>query len=213
VTHRVHGLYLIADVGLVPEGRLLESVRQALRGGASLVQYRNKEETTAAHMAELLQIREVCRESGIPLIINDDLILARELDADGVHLGRDDATIAEARRVLGPDKLIGASCYNEPARAWAARSSGADYVAFGSFFASPTKPEAVRAEIGVLHQARTELDLPIVAIGGITPENGASLLAAGADALAVASGVLRQADPERRARSYARLFERAGTER
>ena len=202
----VRGLYVIADTGLVGAGSLASRVEAALSGGAAAVQYRNKHVLTAAREAELAVIQRICREFGVPLIINDDVALARDLGADGVHLGRDDMDIGEARRVLGAGRLIGASCYNQLPRALAARANGADYVAFGSFFASTTKPEAVRAERALLTRARAAVDTPIVAIGGITPENGGDLIAAGAGALAVAGGVIAQTDPEACARAYAGLF-------
>ena len=146
------------------------------------------------------------------MLVNDDVALARELDADGVHLGRDDESIAQARAALGPRKIIGASCYNDLRRAQEAQAQGADYIAFGSFHASPTKPEAVSASPTLLTRARRQTDLPLVAIGGITPDNGALLISAGADALAVISGIFAQADAESAARRYARLFEPALSE-
>jgi thiamine-phosphate pyrophosphorylase len=202
----VRGLYVLADTGLVPVGRLAERVEQALRGGAALIQYRNKQPLSRPRLDELARIRELCRLHRIPLIVNDDVALALDIGADGVHLGRDDADIAEARRRLGAGSVIGASCYNDLPRALAAQARGADYVAFGSFFASSTKPEATRVDAAILLRARGRLDLPLVAIGGITPDNGAGLIAAGADALAVAGGVIARADAEARARAYARLF-------
>jgi thiamine-phosphate pyrophosphorylase len=148
----------------------------------------------------------LCRERGVPLLINDDIALAAVVGATGVHLGREDADIASARRALGARALIGVSCYNEIGRARAAAAAGADYVAFGRFFPSHTKPLAVQASLELLRAARTELSLPIVAIGGITPENGGSLIAAGADALAVIEGIFNQPDIRAAAARYARLF-------
>lgn len=204
----VSGLYVIADTGLLPAGALAPAVAAAIAGGARLVQYRNKAVIDGARQAELIALRQLCRAAAVPLIINDDIALAREVGADGVHLGRDDAAIARARSLLGQGLLIGASCYNELRLALGAQQAGADYVAFGSFFASPTKPDAVTAHPSLLRQARAQLPLPIVAIGGITPDNGAALIDAGADALAVISGVFGQADPTAAARRYAGLWER-----
>jgi thiamine-phosphate pyrophosphorylase len=138
--------------------------------------------------------------------VNDDLELAARLGAAGVHHGRDDATPAQARRLLGPEAIIGISCYDDFARALAAVEQGADYVAFGSFFASSTKPGAVRAPLELLHRARAELAVPVVAIGGITPENGRALVDAGAHMLAVVSGIFAGTDVAAAALAYARLF-------
>lgn len=202
----VRGLYAIADTALPAPGGLTARVRQALRGGARLVQYRHKGPMDPARLSEARSLRELCRACAAPLLVNDDVDLARELGADGVHLGRDDATIAEARVALGSGGIIGASCYNDLRLAQAAQEQGADYLAFGSFHASPTKPDAVKASPTLLAAARRQTGLPLVAIGGITPENGALLIAAGADALAVISGLFAQPDPEAAARRYARLF-------
>lgn len=202
----IRGLYVIADSALLSPGSLVGAVEQALLGGALAVQYRDKQGHGATRTAELKELRALCRQCAVPLILNDDPALALAIDADGVHLGKGDSAIADARALLGPGLLIGASCYNDLSRALAAWEAGADYVAFGSFFASPTKPDAVAAPIELLRQARQALDLPLVAIGGITPENGPGLLAAGADALAVISGVFGQADVTAAARRYARLW-------
>jgi thiamine-phosphate pyrophosphorylase len=200
------GLYLIADTGWLAAGRLVPAVAAALQGGGVLVQYRNKEPPGAERRTELHALAALCRTRRIPLIVNDDLDLAREIGADGVHLGRDDAAVATARGALGDRMIVGASCYNRLDLAQAAARDGADYVAFGSFFPSPTKPDAVRADPDLLRRARAMLDVPLAAIGGITPANGADLLAAGADLLAVASGVFAAADPETAARGYQSLF-------
>jgi thiamine-phosphate pyrophosphorylase len=140
------------------------------------------------------------------LLVNDDVELAAAVEADGVHLGRDDPAIERARARLGKSALIGVSCYNQLARALDAETRGADYVAFGSFFPSPTKPGAVRASLDLLQEARARLRVPIVAIGGITPENGASLIAAGADLLAVIDGVFNRTDIRAAAARYTQLF-------
>ena len=132
--------------------------------------------------------------------------MAKQAQAAGVHLGREDASLAQARAQLGPQPIIGVSCYNDLARAVKAQAEGADYVAFGSFFPSRTKPQAVRAGLELLCEAKQKLHIPVVAIGGITPENGVHLLAAGADALAVIEGVFGQADVREAAERYARLF-------
>jgi thiamine-phosphate pyrophosphorylase len=203
---RLRGLYAIADTGYLDAARLIGAVTEAIAGGARLIQYRDKGTDPARRREQVRALTALCRRYGIPLIVNDDVALAAALGADGVHIGRDDPGLAEARRQLGTERLIGVSCYNDLERALAAQSLGADYVAFGSFFASPTKPQAVRASRELLVAARARLHVPIVAIGGITPENGAALLAAGADALAVIDGVFNQPDIRAAAQRYARLF-------
>ena len=203
----LRGLYAITDSGLAANGNLLQQVEQALRGGARAIQYRDKTGSPQQRRQQAADLLRLCRESGVPLIINDDLGLAVELDADGVHLGRDDPQPELARSRLGPEAIIGVSCYNELERALAAQRAGADYVAFGRFFASSSKPEAVQATPALLWEARRRLALPLVAIGGITPENGASLLSAGADMLAVIHGVFGQPDVRLACERFARLFE------
>jgi thiamine-phosphate pyrophosphorylase len=168
-----------------------------------MVQYRAKRNATRD---QALALCELCRAMAIPFIVNDDPVLAKAIGADGVHLGKDDMPLHEAREFLGAERIIGVSCYGELTRAETAAQAGADYVAFGSFFFSSTKPGAVRAPQGLLQQARRLLKLPIVAIGGITPENGGALLAAGADLLAVANGVFGPPDPQRAAQRYNELF-------
>jgi len=182
-------------------------VRAALAGGARVIQYRDKTRDTARRERQARALAALCRAHGALFVINDDVALARAVAADGVHLGRDDATLAQARAQLGPQAAIGVSCYNELSRALQAQAQGADYVAFGSFFPSRTKPAAVPATLELLRQARALLPLPIVAIGGITPTNGATLLHAGADALAVIEGVFGQTDIDAAAKQYARLFD------
>lgn len=198
------GLYAITPAGTIDTAALLAQVSASLRGGARMIQYRAKAGAQRMQAEALLQL---CRQHGAPLIINDDVALAATIGADGAHLGRDDLPLAQARALLGAAAIIGVSCYNEPDRARAAALAGADYVAFGSFYPSTTKPRAVRAGLPLLRQARDELDLPIVAIGGITPDNGRALIEAGAHWLAAIDGVFAAADIEQAARRYARLFE------
>lgn len=197
------GLYAITDAGVTDRDVLTAQVAACLRGGARMVQYRAKGATQASLAAALLAI---CREAQVPLIVNDDVDLARAIGADGVHIGGDDIPLATARATLGDHAIIGVSCYDQYARAEAAAAGGASYVAFGSFFPSTTKPLAVRARPSLLGRARAELRLPVVAIGGITPDNGRALLDAGADWLAAIDGVFGQPDIEAAARRYAALF-------
>ncbi|MGH8591915.1 MAG: thiamine phosphate synthase [Gammaproteobacteria bacterium] len=202
------GLYVIADA--VCEER---AVSEAIAGGAVVVQYRAKSKPSEERRQQALLLVRVCHRLAVPFIVNDDPELARTVGADGVHLGRSDAPYAIAREVLGPAAIIGVSCYDDLDRASEAAAAGADYVAFGSFYPSASKPDAVRAEPALLHGARRRrLSIPVVAIGGITPENGGRLIGAGADLLAVIRGVFggcdhRDADPRAAARRYAGLFE------
>ena len=200
------GLYAITDSTLIPPGQLTSSVARAIAGGASVIQYRDKQAPDPVRYREAAALATLCRQHGIPLIINDDAELAAAVDASGVHLGRTDPPIRQMRERLGPRAIIGVSCYNDLARAVTASQAGADYVAFGRFFPSHSKPHAPPAETAVLRRARRQLDLPIVAIGGITPGNGQSLLAAGANLLAVIHGVFGQPDIRAAAAQYAELF-------
>lgn len=205
-TRSITGLYAIADTHYLDDTRLVDAVTQAIMGGARIVQYRDKRHAAEKRMQQAKILAALCRQHDALFIVNDDVTLAKETQADGAHLGRDDASLSEAREQLGPRAIIGVSCYNELARAEAAERQGADYVAFGRFFPSRTKPQAVPAGLDLLREAKRKLHIPAVAIGGITPENGASLIAAGADALAVIEGVFGQADVRAAAERYARLF-------
>lgn len=200
------GLY-----ALTPDGcpSLLESVEKAIAGGACMIQYRDKTASIAERKERAEVLLALCRSRHTPLIINDDLELALALDADGVHLGADDPSISEARDRF-PDGLIGASCYNDFARAQTAVRSGASYVAFGSFYASPTRPDAVTAQPDLLMRACRELSVPVCAIGGIRADNATPVIQAGADLLAVCSGVFAQPDIAAAACSIATKFETNG---
>ena len=200
----ISGLYAITPALADPE-LLAGKVEAALRGGAHVVQYRNKAAGEPLRHEQAVRIAQLCRAAGACFIVNDSIELARKVAADGVHLGKDDEGVGAARALLGPGKLIGVSCYNELWRARDAVAQGADYIAFGSFFPSPTKPGAVTAARDLLRAAK-EFSLPIVAIGGITPGNAAGLIEAGADAVAVLSAVFDAPDVERAARRIAALF-------
>lgn len=199
------GLYAITPDCADTAG-LLHRVRLALAGGACVLQYRNKTADATLRLAQAAALRELAHEFAAPFIVNDDVHLAAQVDADGVHLGEADGGLGTARAVLGKNKTIGISCYNRLSLAREAASGGADYVAFGAFFPSGVKPVAVRADAGLLRQARAELALPLVAIGGITPQNGASLAQAGADALAVISALFDAADIQSVAQEFSKLF-------
>lgn len=205
----INGLY-----ALTPEcadtDNLLRQVRQALSGGAKLVQYRNKEGDVALRHEQASELLTLCRHFQVPLIINDDIRLADLIGTDGVHLGKDDGSIREARLILGPDKIIGVSCYNDLQRALDAETQGANYVAFGSFFQSSTKPDAAVAPLTLLHEAKRSMRIPIVAIGGITADNVNSLIEAGADSVAVISALFdHNNDIETVASRFAVLFEKS----
>lgn len=200
----IKGLYAITP-DEADTAELVRKARLALSGGARVLQYRNKAATAALKLEQARVLRELTGEFSVPLIINDDALLALQVDAEGVHLGGTDGNLAAARALLGNARLVGLSCYNRLELAHQAARQGADYVAFGSFFASTVKPYAVTATPGLLRQARREIELPLVAIGGITADNGAQLLQAGADALAVISAVFDAADIQNAARQFANL--------
>lgn len=200
------GLYAVTpDLG--DTALLLAMVRAALAGGARIVQYRNKTAEDITRREQALKLLGLCRDYGAILIVNDDMRLACEIDADGVHVGADDATVSAARKELGPNKIIGASCYNELEYARSAAAQGANYVAFGSFFASSVKPGAVRATPAILHSARQQIGLPVIAIGGITLANAGDLIHAGADAVAVISALFDAPDVEAAALRFCHLFQ------
>ena len=206
--NQLRGLYAVTpDEDRTP--RLLAMVAAALAGGVRLLQYRNKPAAAALRRTQAAALLRLCHDGGARLIVNDDLALALELGADGVHLGRDNYAgdqLAAARAALGPDKILGISCYADLALADTAAAAGADYLAFGSMFASATKPEAPRAPLELLGEARRRFALPIAAIGGITLCNAPSAIDAGADMLAVVTDLFDATDISVRARKYARLF-------
>lgn len=205
--NQLRGLYAVTpDEEQTP--RLLSMVAAALEGGVRLVQYRNKHAAPPLRRSQAVALLRLCHDSGARLIINDDLALALELDADGAHLGRDDTPggIVAARAALGPEKILGISCYADLALAAAAASAGADYLAFGSLFASATKPGAMRAPLALLGEARRRYALPIAAIGGITLDNASSVIDAGADMLAVISDLFDSTGITARAREYQQFF-------
>lgn len=202
------GLYAVTDSELIAPRDLAAQVSAAIAGGAALVQYRDKIAADPQRLAHARAILAVCHAHHVPLIINDDIALAVAVGANGVHLGRDDALLAAARQQLGPHAIIGVSCYNDLPRAVTAAEAGADYVAFGRFFPSRTKPHAVRADVDILSRAQRRLNVPVAAIGGITAVNGGVLIAAGADLLAVIHGVFGQVDVTAAARSIAGLFDK-----
>ena len=204
----LRGLYAITDSQLLAGDRLLPWVEAALAGGARLLQYRDKSQDAARRLDEASQLQALCQQYGAQLLINDDLPLAARLGV-GVHLGRDDGCLREARQQLGPQAIIGATCHASLEHAEQAIADGVSYIAFGRFFQSATKPGAPAATPELLQQARARFATPIVAIGGITLDNAPSLLASGADLLAVIHGLFgadSAAEVQRRAQAFNELF-------
>ena len=205
--HKIRGLYAITpdepDTAL-----LIKKVTAALQGGVALLQYRNK---AANHKLKTQQARALlplCRQYGVPLIINDSIKLCLTLDADGVHLGAEDGDLKEARTRLGADKILGASCYNRIDLALQAQLAGADYVAFGACFSSDTKPNARHAPLSLFKEAKQQILVPIVAIGGITLENAVQVLRAGADAIAVVNALFSAENITETSQQLNRYFSR-----
>lgn len=196
------GIYVITDDR--PTG-LVERVAEALSGGAAMVQYRDLTQDDARRANEARALAQLCRRHHVPLVIDHDVALATAVDADGVHLSQADGSPARVRAALGPDAIVGVSCYASAALASTAAAAGASYVSFGAFYASPTKPGAGRAPIELLHETR-HLGIPRVAIGGISLDNGGLLVAAGAEFLATVSAVFGTDDPRAATAQLASLF-------
>jgi thiamine-phosphate pyrophosphorylase len=201
----ISGLYALTP-DLLDSDDLIERVAAAVAGGATAIQYRNKLASPPLQRAQALTLRDLCAAANAIFIVNDDVDLAYAVDADGVHLGRDDASIAHARRRLGRTAIIGASCYDSLDRAKAAVAAGADYIAFGSFFPSLVKPDAVRAELTLLTAAKSRWNVAVVAVGGITAAAAPALIDAGADALAVISAVFDASDIAASAKAFRDAF-------
>lgn len=198
------GLYAITQCDNKSPQTIINEVDAALRGGAKVIQYRDKNPSDSLGLARALVT--ICHQHNVPLIINDDIELAIAAKADGVHIGKHDGDIRSVREKLGADSIVGVSCYNSVDDALSAQTNGASYVAFGRFFPSSSKPLAAPAEIETLQKAKIVITVPIVAIGGILPQNGATLLSAGADVLAVIGGIFKT-QPEQSAKAYQCLFE------
>jgi thiamine-phosphate pyrophosphorylase len=205
VSNLLRGLYAITPDG-VDFVTLARMVSAVLTGGARLIQYRQKSVAPRDQAMQARELNELCLASGASLIINDNVELAQQINAVGVHLGRGDVSVTEARRRLGINKIIGVSCYNQMALAEAAIASGADYIAFGAFFPSQIKPDAVRAELTLIAEAKKKFNIPIVAIGGISLQNAPQLIAAGADAVAVISDLFNARDITVQANAFQQLF-------
>ena len=193
------GIYGITDSSLTPGDQLLATAEQALAGGISLLQYRDKSTDPARRLTQARALNALCTRFGVPLLINDDIDLCLQAGAAGVHLGQTDASIRRARALLGDSAIIGVTCHDNLALASQAEQAGASYVAFGRFFPSRTKPDAPPARLEVLTEARARLTVPIAAIGGITDANAAQVVMAGADLLAVINYLFAAEDVASRA--------------
>jgi thiamine-phosphate pyrophosphorylase len=203
---KLRGLYVITDTQLIPRQRFVDTVEAAVRGGAMMVQLREKN-TPREEVIQLgREILAVTRRYGALLIINDHPAVAKAVGADGAHVGREDPPVTEARALLGPDAIIGASCYGDVTRAVAAEQAGADYVAFGTPFPSPTKTKRTDISLEIFREVKQHVKVPVFAIGGITLDNARQVIDAGADGIAVVSGVFAAADVEAAARMLAQLF-------
>ncbi|HLX23174.1 MAG TPA: thiamine phosphate synthase [Usitatibacter sp.] len=204
---RLKGLYAITPE-CADTVDLVSRVERCLEGGAALVQYRAKSAGPELALEQAKALVALCRSFRVPLIVNDSIELAAASGADGVHLGRDDARLAQARSAL-PRAIVGVSCYGDPSLARIAARDGADYVGIGSVFTSPTKPHAVRASLAALGEARRLSGLPVAAIGGITLDNADEALAAGADMLAVITALFDAPDVRGAARAFSNRFDKA----
>ncbi|MEQ3725206.1 thiamine phosphate synthase [Alcanivorax sp.] len=208
-SHNIHGLYAITDPALTPDERLLPAAEAALRGGARLLQYRDKTARPAQREYRAAQLRALCHRYGALFIVNDDPALAARVDADGVHIGQSDGAISAARDQLGDTRIIGVTCHGDLALAARAAEAGADYLAMGRFFTSQTKPQAPPASLAVLRQACQQFQQPVVAIGGVNPDNAPQLIDAGAVSVAVIHALFGHTDTasiEAAARRFSACF-------
>lgn len=206
-TNRFTGLYAITDPNLSQPHQIIEHVTSALKGGAKIIQFRDKSSDFDTQLNICKQLKTLCSGYQAYLIINDNINLAKLSQADGIHIGKDDSAIELARETLGQNAIIGVSCYNDLKLAQKMQDLGADYVAFGRFFGSKTKPNAPQADLSTLVKAKQILSIPIVAIGGIDSINAQQLLRTGVDSLAVIQGVFAQTNIETSAQKISQLFE------
>lgn len=203
---QLHGLYAITDEKLIAENTFTETVEQALLGGARIIQYRDKSNNVKKRISQAAALKTICQQHNALLIINDDIELAIEVDADGVHIGIHDMPLQQARTKFGIEKIIGVSCYNKFELAEQAVSEGADYIAFGSFFSSSIKPEAAQASTDLLIAAKKEFNIPVCAIGGITSDNAKTLIDSGADMIAVISDIFASTEILKSSKTLADYF-------
>lgn len=201
----IRGLYAITP-DKTDTARLSALVEASILGGANVVQYRNKRADSKLRIEQSRALLDICRKHQVPLIINDDVKLCLAIDADGVHIGATDGNLDETRKRIGPDKILGASCYDSLTLALQAQKHGADYVAFGACFPSETKPNAPKAELSLFIKGRNTLSIPTVAIGGITLYNAPQAIHAGADAIAVISALFGSKDVRKTSQQFSLLF-------
>ncbi len=200
MSFELSGLYAITDRKLIPQNRFAETVESAIKGGAKLIQLREKNAPDDETVRKGKTLLEIARKYKIPLIINDSPQLAKKIGADGVHLGGDDTSVAEARKLLGEKAVVGVSCYGEIERGINAEKEGANYAAFGTPYFTPTKPDRKPTPFKTLREAKAKLKIPVFAIGGITPENVADVLETGVDGIAVITAIFGEEDTEDAAR-------------
>ncbi len=191
---KLAGLYAITNETLMPETHFLKMAEAALMGGVNILQYRDKSQNQKKRHQQAQALKQLCDKHSAIFIINDDIELAKEVDADGVHIGQHDSSFDEARQQLGKNKIIGVTCYNQMSIAQTAIRAGADYIAFGSFFGSSIKPDAPKADIHLITETKKKYNIPVCCIGGIDRENHSSLIEAGADMLAVISDIFSSTD-------------------
>ena len=204
--HELKGLYAITDQHLISEADFLSAIEAALLGGVSIIQYRDKSDDNNKRLQQASTLQSLCQQYGAISIINDDIELAQKVEADGVHIGKDDQSLKKAREALGDDAIIGVSCYNDIGLALTAEKNSADYVAFGTMFSSPTKPDAVMATPNIISEAKRQLNIPVCGIGGITEENIHQLIQHDTDMAAVISSLFAAGDIQQRARLLRQHF-------
>ena len=203
---KIQGLYAITDPNLLTDNILYDRVSQAIDAGISVLQYRNKIASYDIQQQQAERLNTLCQNNQVLFIINDDIKLAKQVSADGVHLGKEDNNIRQAREQLGETVIIGISCYNQVQQAIDAEQQGADYIAFGRFFPSKTKPHAIAADPQIITLAKQKISIPIVAIGGITIENANTVIKAGADSIAVINGIFAENNVFNAVKELAQLF-------
>lgn len=203
--YNISGVYAVTPNDL-DTARLCKNVESALRGGVTLIQYRNKVADVGMRLMQASALLALCRSFNVPLVINDHLDLCAQIDADGLHLGATDCDLGAARRLLGKEKIIGASCYNQLDLAQKAERSGASYVAFGDCFSSETKPSAVNVPLSVFIEAKQKVNLPIVAIGGIKLDNALQVIEAGATSIALVGGLFNAKNIQETSQQFSNFF-------
>ena len=204
--NKLKGLYAITDEDLITEEDFRQKVELALQGGSRIIQYRDKSNDQKKRFQQASTLNSLCKQYHAVCIINDDIELARTVNADGVHLGKNDTLITQARQTLGKDAIIGISCYNDINLAITAEKNSADYVAFGAMFSSSTKPEAIKTNIEIISHAKQQLNIPVCAIGGITDKNIQQLIQQGADMTAVISSLFASNDIKESAHCLSKHF-------